>query len=134
MNQQTYIIIGISIFTFLIGLKLKKRFSKKPIIQSQHLGKQFGKKYKDKKSKADILDQQKNKNLIRKERWRALFLKIILVFLFFLVLFMIPAIMRTLMVSNYAINENIILRILILSLALMSLIAGFVKVFSKKNK
>ena len=52
----------------------------------------------------------------------------------FLVLFMIPAIMRTLMVSNYAMNENIILRILILILALMSLIAGFVKVFSKGVK
>lgn len=133
MDQQTYIIIGISIFTFLVGIRLKKRFSKKEIKPTQHVGKQFGNKYKAKIAKSDIVDAQKNKNKIRKAKWRALFLKIVVLFMFVLIMFMIPAITQSLMVSDFSLDENIILRILILCFAIMCLISGVNKIL-KKNK
>ena len=39
MNKEIYIVVGLSVFAFLLGIQLKKKFSKKEVVETQKINK-----------------------------------------------------------------------------------------------
>nr|WP_320119682.1 hypothetical protein [uncultured Marinifilum sp.] len=120
MNQETYIIIGLSVFAFLIGSRLKKSFNNK--------NSKTANKNKAKKSK--LIEKEVNLSPT-KEKIKRVFTIIILILVFCLLLFMIPALSRDLL-SNVNFNQNLVLRILIVVFSIYILFMGFIKIRKSK--
>lgn len=121
MNQEIYIIIGICVFAFIIGSKIRQKMNSS---KQNHVVKKSKSKHK--------VEQQSSKN-IRKEKVKGIFVYIQLVIVFGLLIFMIPALSRDLLSNQGTYGENLILRILIVAFSVYILFMGFMKI-SKSNK
>jgi len=123
MNTEIYILIGISLFTLLIGHKLKQYYKK-----SQTKG------TNKKKPKGKKLSEKKLSSSKRKEKVKTVFLYIQLFLVFSLLIFMIPALSRDILSNQTGYDEKLILRILIVVFAGYILFMGFLKLMkSRKN-
>lgn len=118
MSKEIYIIIGLCIFAFLLGGRIKKS------IQNT------GKKGKLSKKKAKV--QQKELSPSRMKA-RKIFTTVILVFIFGMLIFMIPALSRDIISANGVYTENLILRIIIVGFCLYILFYGFIKLRKSKK-
>lgn len=116
MNNEIYILVGICVLTFIIGHKLKQKLNK-PKIQKHT------KKGKHEKNNSKISSSTTSK----KEKFKTIFLYIVLVLVFGLLIFMIPALSRDILSNKQIINQNLILRILIVAFATYILFMGFLK-------
>lgn len=125
MNTEIYILIGISVFAFLIGSKLRQNFKK-----AKHRGNS------SKKSKTNKLLIQQTSSSKRKETVKTVFLYIQLFLVFGLLIFMIPALSRDILSNQTGFDEKLILRILIVGFAAYILFMGFLKLMKsgKNNK
>jgi len=127
MNREIYILIGLSIFAFLLGTQLKKRLSKKPV--------EAPKIHKSQRSKMAKLTQDKpQKSKSKHPKIKRFFLWLQLVVLFFIIIFMIPALSRDIMVAEGNYDQSLILRILIVAFATYTLFVGLTKLFKTKGK
>ncbi len=127
MNREIYILIGLSIFAFLLGTQLKKRFSKKPV--------DTPKVHKSQRSKMARITQDKPQDTKSKHpKTKRFFLWLQLVVLFFIIIFMIPALSRDIMVAEGSYDQSLILRILIVAFAVYTLFIGLNKLFKNKGK
>lgn len=115
MNQETYIIIGLSVFAFLIGIRLKKSINNK----------------KSKTTNKNKTQEKKKHTSPTKEKVKRVFTIIMLVMVFALLLFMIPALSKDLL-SNVKINQNLVLRIIIVAFSIYILFMGFFKIRKSK--
>lgn len=120
MNQETYIIIGLSVFAFLIGIRLKKSLNNK---KSKITNKNKHRKNKN--------QEKETQTSAIKEKIKRIFTIIMLILVFALLLFMIPALSRDLL-SNSKINQNLVLRIIIVVFSVYILFMGFVKIRKSK--
>lgn len=123
MNTEIYILIGISIFAFLIGHKLRQHLKKtQPKVVSNKKGK--GKKQTEK-----TISPSKSK-----EKLKRVFVYIQLLLVFSLLVFMIPALSRDLLTNQTEYDEKLILRIIIVVFSVYILFMGFLKVMKANNK
>ncbi|PXY01927.1 hypothetical protein DF185_04570 [Marinifilum breve] len=117
MSKELYIVIGLCVFAFLIGSRLKKAL-KTPQNKSKHQKKK---------------NQAKKKELSPKRRkLQRIFTIAMLVLVFGLLIFMIPALSRDILTSNGSVTENLILRILIVGFSIYILFMGYVKIRKSK--
>lgn len=117
MSTELYIVIGLCVFAFLIGSRLKKAL-KAPQSRS-----------KNQKKKS----QAKKKELSPKQiKLRRIFTIAMLILVFGLLILMIPALSRDILTSNGRISENLILRILIVGFSMYILFIGYVKIRKSK--
>lgn len=121
MNKELYILIGISVFAFLIGQKIRAKI--KPSANNK-------KAAKTRKS----ITRENPQQLLKKEKFKKLFLVIQLLLIFGLIVFMIPALTRDILVKGENYNQNLILRILIVTFALYILFTGILKINKYKKK
>ncbi len=120
MNTEIYILIGVSLFAFLIGHKIKQYF-KKP-------------QTTDNKMKRKKLPEKHLSTSKRKEKVKRVFLYIQLFIVFGLLIFMIPALSRDILYNQTGYDEKLILRILIVIFAGYILFMGFLKLMkASKN-
>jgi len=115
MNKDIYILVGICVLTFIIGHKLKQKLHKPE-------PKKFTKRAQKKKSDSKVTSVPSCK-----EKLKILFLYIVLVLVFGLVIFMIPALSRDILSNNQIDIQNLILRILIVTFATYILFMVFLK-------
>ncbi|PCH71773.1 MAG: hypothetical protein COC06_00615 [Bacteroidales bacterium] len=123
MNKEIYILVGICVLTFIIGHKLRQKLSKPE-------PKKLTKKTKKKKSDSKLAPVTPS----RKERFKIVFLYIVLVLVFGLLLFMIPALSRDILSNNQVDIQNLILRILIAAFATYILFMVFLKLRKPPQK
>ncbi|MPQ47061.1 hypothetical protein GCQ56_08535 [Marinifilum sp. N1E240] len=117
MSKEIYILIGVCVFAFLIGGKLRKSLKpkNKPV---------KGKKNKHKVHKKPVSPA--------KEKQRKIFTIIMLTIVFGLLIFMIPALSRDLLTNGGVYSQNLILRILIVAFSIYILFTGFIKIRKTK--
>lgn len=123
MNKEIYILVGICVLTFIIGHKLRQKLSKPE-------PKKLTKKVKKTKSDSKLAPVAPS----RKEKFKIVFLYIVLVLVFGLLLFMIPALSRDILSNNQVDIQNLILRILIAAFATYILFMVFLKLRKPPQK
>lgn len=124
MDNKLYIILGLCVFAFLVGSRLKKKLT--PQKKEVHIPKnQRSKRAKEAKTpqKAPL-----------KQKMKSIFLWVQVVVIFALILFMIPALTRDIQVADGNYTTNLILRILIVALAVWTLFLGVSKLLKSKSK
>ena len=127
MNKEIYIVVGMSIFAFLLGIQLKKKFSKKKIDAPKIHKSQRSKLAKQ----AQKLPQEKQ---TKYPKIKSFFLWLQVVVLFVIIVFMIPALSRDIMVAEGNYDQKLILRLLIVVFATYTLFVGLIKLLKKKSK
>lgn len=116
MNNEIYILVGICVLTFIIGHKLKQKLSKpEPLKHTKR-----GQKTKNQKEISSSFST-------KKEKLKVVFLYTVLVLVFGLLIFMIPALSRDILSNKQSDNQNLILRILIVAFATYILFMSFLK-------
>ncbi len=129
MNKEIYIVVGLSIFAFLLGIKLKKRFSKKAVAVDEP------KIHKSQRSKlAKKVPESPQGKQSKHPKLKSFFLWLQVVVLFFIIIFMMPALSRDIMVADGDYDQKLILRMLIVAFAAYTLFVGLNKLFKKKGK
>ena len=123
MNKEVYILIGVCVFAFLIGQRIKRKLAPKKTLASKS-------KQLRKKQKTQIAKEESP----RKRKTKSIFIWIQLVIVFGLLIFMIPALSRDLLTNNGFYDQNLILRILIVAFATYILFMGFVKLNKSKRR
>lgn len=123
MNNEIYILIGICVLTFIIGHKLKQKLNK-PEVQKNT------KKGKHKKNNSQISAPTTSK----KEKLKIVFLYMVLILVFGLLIFMIPALSRDILSNQQVDMQNLILRILIVALAAYILFTAYIKLRKPPEK
>ena len=127
MNKEIYILVGVSVFAFLLGTLLKKRFSKKTVEAPQI--------HKSQRSKiAKQAPESPQGKQSKHPKIKTFFLWLQVVVLFFIIVFMMPALSRDIMVADGNYDQKLILRILIVAFAAYTLFVGLNKLFKKKGK
>ena len=87
MNREIYIVVGLSIFAFLLGIQLKKKFSKKVVDEP--------KIHKSQRSKMSKVSQDlPQKKQSKYPKIKTFFLWLQVVVLFSIIVFMVPALSR----------------------------------------
>lgn len=127
MNKEIYIVVGLSVFAFLLGTQLKKRFSKKAVEEPKIHKSQRSKMAKQSQGEPD-------KKQTKHPKLKSFFLWLQVVVLFFIIVFMMPALSRDIMVAEGNYDQKLILRILIVAFAAYTLFVGLNKLFKKKGK
>lgn len=128
MNREIYIVVGLSVFAFLLGIQLKKWFAKKKPVANQKI-------HKAQRSKiAKQAQESPQEKQVKHPKLKSFFLWLQVVVLFFIIIFMMPALSRDIMVANGNYDQKLILRILIVAFAAYTLFVGLNKLFKKKGK
>jgi anaerobic C4-dicarboxylate transporter len=116
MNNEIYILVGICVLTFIIGHKLKQKLNKPEPKKHTRRGEKT-------KNNKEISSSATSK----KEKLKIAFLYTVLVLVFGLLIFMIPALSKDILSNNHVDYQNLILRILIVAFATYILFMGFLK-------
>jgi len=127
MNREIYIVVGLSVFAFLLGTQLKKWFSKKKKtveIQKVH------KSQRSKVAKQAQAIPQKKESKFPKTKMFFMWLQVVV--LFSIIIFMVPALSRDIMIAEGNYDQKLILRILIVAFAAYTLFMGLNKLLKKK--
>ena len=127
MNKEIYIVVGISVFAFLLGIQLKKLFSKKTVVPPKIHKSQRSKFAKQ----AQNLPQEKQ---TKYPKIKSFFLWLQVIVLFLIIVFMIPALSRDILIAEGNYDLKLILRILIVIFATYTLFVGLIKLLRRKDK
>ncbi|MFA8436646.1 MAG: hypothetical protein ACEPOZ_19220 [Marinifilaceae bacterium] len=123
MNKEHYIILGLCVFAFLVGSRLKKKFSSKP--KPVHI---------PKNQRSKMARAAKQAIPSKKEKVKRILLWIQVFVIFGLLIFMIPALSRDIVMAEGKFNQNLVLRILIVALSGWTLFVGIHKLLKKDPK
>lgn len=127
MNREIYIVVGLSVFAFLLGIQLKKWFSKKKkTVETQKVHKS----QRSKVAKQVQVTPQKKESKFPKTKMFFMWLQVVV--LFSIIIFMMPALSRDIMVAEGNYDQKLILRILIVAFATYTLFIGLNKLLKKK--
>lgn len=128
MNQNTYILIGICVFCLLLGNRLKKWFGQNKELKQAPVKK--NQRSKIAKNKIEYpTGRYRNRDKVKR-----VFTYIVMIVLFCLVMFMIPALVRDIsFIGSNGISQNLFLRVIIVAFGIVTLVSAYLKV-SKKNK
>lgn len=126
MDNNIFVLIGVCILAFLVGTRLKKALSGK---KEQEV-KKINKNQRSKMSK-EIPEEHKERP--GKAKTKRVFTWIVVGVLFVLVLYMIPALVRDLVMVDEIYSPTLFLRLIIVVFALFTLISGYLKLTKKKK-
>lgn len=118
-----------SVFAFLFGLQIKKWLAKK---KPQQQPIKIDKSQRSKMAK--MVQEEPTKKQTKHPKLKSFFLWLQVVVLFFIVIFMMPALSRDIMIADGNYDQKLILRILIVAFASYTLFVGLNKLFKKKGK
>lgn len=131
MSKDTLIFVAFCVFAFLVGMRMKQRWSewrkkKQPEVR-------VNKNQRPKSEHVDEPPEVKARRLRRESRVR--FFTIAQLFVLAgLMFYMVPALVRDFMLPGRVDAMNIILRCLIFVFTIYIFILGYIKVFRRKNK
>ena len=131
MSKDTLIFVAFCVFAFLVGMRMKQRWSDWK--KKKQPEERINKNQRSKAVPADEPPEVKARRLRREGRVR--FFTIAQLFLLGgLMFYMVPALVRDFMLPGRVDATNIILRCLIIVFTIYIFILGYVKVFRRKNK
>ncbi len=131
MSKDTLIFVAFCVFAFLVGMRMKQRWSDWK--KKKQPEERINKNQRSKAVPADEPPEVKTRRLRREGRVR--FFTIAQLFLLGgLMFYMVPALVRDFMLPGRVDATNIILRCLIFVFTIYIFILGYVKVFRRKNK
>lgn len=131
MSKDTLIFVAFCVFAFLVGMRMKQRWSDWK--KKKQPEERISKNQRPKAVPADEPPEVKARRLRREGRVR--FFTIAQLFLLGgLMFYMVPALVRDFMLPGRVDATNIILRCLIFVFTIYIFILGYVKVFRRKNK
>lgn len=132
MTRDIYILIAFCVFLFMVGIRLRQRWNnRKKNVQSPPLCKNQRPKAAASLTEEPPLVKERR---LRRERRTRLFTFILLFVLFGLLIFMIPALLRDIAVSEGIDFSNLFLRCLIFVFTIYIFILAYLKLFRKKKK
>lgn len=130
MSRDTLILIAFCVFAFLLGIRIKQRFSG---MKSKKNEVPLNKNQRPKRAQTEEPPEVRERRLRRERRVR--FFTIAQLFVLAgLMIYMIPALIRDFMVPGRVDMMNIILRCLIFIFTIYIFILGYIKAFGRKNK
>ena len=131
MSKDTLIFVAFCVFAFLVGMRMKQRWSDWK--KKKRPEERINKNQRSKAVHADEPPEVKARRLRRESRVR--FFTIAQLFLLGgLMFYMFPALVRDFMLPGRVDATNIILRCLIFVFTIYIFILGYMKVFRRKNK
>lgn len=128
MSRELYIWIAFCVFAFLLGIQLKKRFGNR----------------REKEEKKQVYKNQRPK-MAREENARSagggwnrektlrVFMYLLLVVLFGMMVYMLPALVRDVMRFADVDFTNLFLRVLILAFAILVFVTGYLKLVRQRK-
>lgn len=128
MGQDTFILIGLCLFMLLAGMRLKKRFSARKQPDTPPI-----RKNQRPKLAAEEPPLVKERRL-RRERRTRYFTLVLLIGLFALLLFMIPSLVKDIMLPEGIVFSNFFLRCFIFILTIYIFFLGYWKLFVRGKK
>lgn len=131
MTRDTFILIAFCVFVFLAGMRMRQRWSewrKKKTAEPP-----LAKNQRSKAAHADESPEVRSRRIRREKRVR-FFTIVQLLVLGGLMIFMIPSLVRDLMLPGRVETVNLFLRCLIFVFTIYIFIIGYIKVFGRKNK
>ncbi len=130
MSQETFILVGLCVFMFLLGIRLKQRFSRK------EAPKVSARIRKNQRSKIAVTEEPPlvKERRLRRERRTRYFTFVLLVVLFGLMVFMIPALVRDINVPERVYSSNFFLRCFIFVFTIYVFVLAYIKLFSPKKR
>lgn len=126
MNKDIFILIGVCVLAFLLGTRLKKALGSKKVISNKKIN-------KNQRGKAGYEIPEEHKERPGKAKTKRVFTWIVVGVLFVLVLYMIPALVRDLVMVDEIYSPTLFLRIVIVVFALYTMISGYLKLTKKKK-
>lgn len=129
MNRDLFIFIAFCVFMLLAGMRLKQRFGDK----QRRNAEKIAKNQRSKIAKMSEDPEMRRKRENREKRIRR-FTILQMIVLFGLILFMIPALVRDLLLVSDIDIPNIFLRCIIFIFSIYIFILSYVKVFGKHSK
>lgn len=129
MSRDLYIFIAFCIFMLMAGMRLRKRWNSR----QEKIGRRPVRKNQRPKMAAAEEPAFVKERRLRRERRTRYFTIVLLVVLFGLLIFMIPALVRDLWVPDKTGFSNLFLRCLIFILTIYIFVLGYLKVFKKKK-
>lgn len=130
MGRDLYILIAFCVFTFMVGMRLRKRWSGR---REKNVRPSVRKNQRPKMATSEEPAFVKERRLRREKRTRY-FTIVLLVVLFGLLIFMIPALIRDLWVPGKAGFSNLFLRCLIFIFTIYIFVLGYLKVSRNKKE
>jgi len=118
-----------SVFAFLFGLQIKKWLAKK---KPQQQAIKIDKSQRSKMAK--MVQEEPREKQTKHPKLKSFFLWLQVVVLFFIIIFMMPALSRDIMIADGNYDQKLILRIIIVAFASYTLFVGLNKLFKKKGK
>lgn len=131
MNMDTFIFVAFCVFAFLLGMRLKQRWSDRR--KKKQPEERVNKNQRSKAAYVDEPPEVKARRLRRESRVR--FFTIAQLFVLAgLMFYMVPSLVRDFMLPGRVDAVNIILRCLIFVFTIYIFVLGYVKVSRRKNK
>lgn len=126
MNKDIFILIGVCVLAFLLGTRLKKALGSKKKVQSKKIN-------KNQRGKAAYEIPEEHKERPGKAKTKRVFTWIVVGVLFVFVLYMIPALIRDIMMVDKIYSPTLFLRVIIVVFAMFTMISGYLKLTKKKK-
>lgn len=126
MDKNIFVLIGVCVFAFLIGNRLKKALANKKSESPKRIN-------KNQRGKAAYEIPEEHKERPGKAKTKRVFTWIVVGVLFILVLYMIPALIRDLVMIEEIYSPTLYLRLIIVIFALFTLVSGYLKLTKKKK-
>lgn len=126
MNKDIFVLIGVCVLAFLLGTRLKKALNNKKKAPYKKIN-------KNQRGKAVCEIPEEHKERPGKAKTKRVFTWIVVGVLFVLVLYMIPALVRDLVMADQVYSPTLFLRIVIVVFALITMISGYLKLTKKKK-
>lgn len=129
MNRDLFVFIAFCVFMLLVGIRLKQRFGEKKLQKEDTIAKNQRPKYARMDEDPEIKQKRKNR-----ERRIRRFTLLQMVVLFVLIIFMIPALVRDILLISDIDIPNLFLRCIIFIFSIYIFVLSYLKVFGKKQE
>lgn len=129
MSRETYILIAFCVFAFLVGIRLKNRFSKKRGAAQQP---QIQKNQRPKQARGELPQTAP----ARRDRSKTirLFTILMMVMVLLLIFGMLPTLIRDIQRPGDVDFSNLFLRVLIFIFAILVFISSYIKLAGQRKK
>ena len=126
MNKDIFVLIGVCVLAFLLGTRLKKALGNKKKVSDKKIN-------KNQRGKVAYEIPEEHKERPGKAKTKRVFTWIVVGVLFVMVLYMIPSLIRDLVMVNDIYSPTLFLRLVIVVFALFTMISGYLKLTKKKK-
>jgi len=126
VNKNIFVLIGVCVLAFLVGIRLKKALGNKKKDSNKKIN-------KNQRGKVAYEIPEEHKERPGKAKTKRVFTWMVVGVLFVLVLYMIPALIRDIVMVEEVYSPTLFLRLVIIVFALFTMISGYLKLTRKKK-